>query len=228
MLTAEQKSNQSYHHGNVKEALLNVAMQFIEANQLESISLRRLSKEVGVSPAAVYNHFTDKDALMLAIKTRLYAEFNLFFEQRCDESDNPEQALLEMCLAYYHFSKEYPSRFNFLFGSTLPLEWSTPETVEVFCRCIVRARTLVLKIYEKYQIPCAEEAVVNTTLLIWSQLHGLVVLKNSGSIQAAVAYQDWPQTCALTNDQEVERLIKSHLEMMVSGILNGQHSESHH
>jgi len=228
MLSEKQKQNHPYHHGNVKEALISVAMRLMEDGQVSLISLRRLSKEVGVTPSAVYNHFSDKDALMLAIKTRVYEEFNQFFEERISDSNDPEESLLEMCLAYYHFSKEHPSRFQFLFSSVLPMEWSTPETVEVFCRCLVRTRKLVLGIYKKYQIPCSEEALVNTTLLVWSQLHGIVALRNSGSIQAAVAYQNWPSSCALIHDHEVERLIKSHRDNVVNGILNYQRSESHH
>jgi len=228
MLTEEQKSSQRYHHGNVKEALIDVAMALLEENQLARISLRRLSKEVGITPSAVYNHFVDKDALMLAIKTRVYEDFNRFFESRSSLTNNPEQALMEICLAYYHYSRQQPARFNFLFGSVLPQEWSTPETVEVSCRCIVRTRKLVLGIYEKYQIPCEEEDVVNATLLVWSGLHGIVTLRNSGSIQAAVTYQDWPSACALEADSEVEGIIETHVQNLVNGILNSQRSESHH
>lgn len=228
MLTEDQRSSQPYHHGNVKEALIDVAMKFIEANEVELISLRRLAREVGITPSAVYNHFDDKDALMLAIKLKLYEEFNCYFEARSSDTDNSEQALLEMCLSYYHFSQEFPSRFLFLFNSILPLEWSTPEMVEVSCRSIVKTRKLILQIYEKYRIPCGETDVVNTTLLVWSQLHGIVTLKNSGSIKAAVAYQNWPQSCALVNDDEAEQLIRNYVEMTVNAILNTQHSESHH
>ena len=187
MLIQQLHENQPYHHGNVKESLITVAMQLIKANRGELISLRRLAREVGVTPSAVYNHFSDRNALMLTIKIRIYEDFNKFFEARFSGTDNPEEALLEVCFAYYHFSKKYPAQFHFLFSSTLPLEWSTPEAVEVFCRSLVRTRKIILAIYQKHQITCSEEAVVQTTLLIWSQLHGIVMLRNSGSIQAAVA-----------------------------------------
>ena len=77
-------------------------------------------------------------------------------------------------------------------------------------------------------VPCSEETLVNSTLLVWSQLHGIVTLRISGSIQAAVAYQDWPAACALTHDDEVAQLIKNHRDNLVNGILNSQRSESHH
>lgn len=228
MLTEAHSISHPYHHGNVKEALINAAIDFIASNNTELISLRRLSKEIGITPSAVYNHFSDKDTLMLAVKIRIYESFNRFFEQNTAAVDSPEQALLEICLAYYHFSRSFPSEFRFLFDSTLPMEWSTAETVEICCRSIVKTRKLMFDIYRKYQIPCSEEAVVNTTLLIWSQLHGIVMLRNSGSIAAAVAYQDWPQSCALKEDKQVEKLIEEHIQIILNGLINSRRREDRH
>ena len=185
MFSEDIKTQQPYHHGNVKVALIDAAMALIDNSQTDEISLRRLAKEVGVTPSAVYNHFADKDSLMLAIKIRLYEEVNRFFDAQTDNSGDPEQTLLEICYAYYRFSQQQPARFLFLFSSVLPLERSTPEFIEVACHSLVRTRKLVYKIFEKYNVPCKEEDVVNTTVLIWSQLHGIVMLRNSGSIQTA-------------------------------------------
>ena len=227
MLTEEDKT-QPYHHGNVREALIGVGMQLIESNQVELLSLRRLAKEVGVTPSAVYNHFPNRNALMLAIKIRLYDEFNKFFENRSSNSGDPEQDLVEICLAYCHFSQEYPSRFHFLFSSILPIEWSTPDMVEIATQTLAKTRKLVLKIYDKYKVPCSEVKVVNTTLLIWAQLHGIVALKKSEIINAAVSYQGWPEACSLVSHEQVEGLIRNHLTMTVNAILNTQHTKSHH
>lgn len=224
----EKPQQRSYHHGNVKEALIDEAMKFIEADAVEQLSLRRLAREVGVTPSAVYNHFSDKNALMLAIKLRLYEEINQYFESHCQPTDDPEETLLQMCLAYYHYAREYPARFQMMFSQSLPMEWSTPEFVEVSCRCLASTRKTVLDIYSKYRIRCSEEAVVNTTLLVWTQLHGIIALKSSGSIKAAVAYQDWPARCALVNDEDVTSLIRQHVEMTVNAILNTRHSDGHH
>ena len=67
-----------------------------------------------------------------------------------------------------------------------------------------------------------------SSLLIWSQLHGIVSLKNTGGIKAAVTYQNWPQTCALVHDQDVKRLIKNHVDNTVQSIMNAQYNDSHH
>ncbi|MDA1289965.1 MAG: TetR/AcrR family transcriptional regulator, partial [Proteobacteria bacterium] len=220
MLIDTHKTSANYHHGNVKEALLIAAQSHIENNEGEMISLRALSKEVGVTPSAVYNHFADKSALILAIKIRIFQSFNRFFAASCKESESPDKALLEMCLAYFHFSREFPSQFRFIFSSSIPVEWSTQEVVDVSCRCIVRVRSLVFAIHKKYKLHCSEEEVVNATLLIWSQLHGIVTLRNSGLICAAVIHQKWPEKCGLTDNAQVEKLIKDHVQIMINGMLN--------
>lgn len=222
------QDKRAYHHGNVKEALIDAAMHFIEANDTERLSLRRLAKQVGVTPSAVYNHFADKNALMLAVKLRLYEEIDTYFESHCQPASDPEDYLLEMCLAYYHFAEEHPARFHVLFSSTLPREWSTPEFVEVSCRCLVRLRKTVLEIYNKYKVTCSESDVVNTTLLVWGQLHGIIALKKSGSIEAAVAFQDWPVNCALANDDDVKRLISRQVDMTVNAIMNARWRRANH
>lgn len=228
MLLDSRKTPSNYHHGNVKEALLNAAQNHIENNQGEMISLRALSKEVGVTPSAVYNHFADKNALILAVKIRIFQSFNKFFAENCKETENPDKALIEMCLAYFHFSREFPSLFQFIFSSPIPMEWLTDEIVDVSCHCIVRTRGFVFAIHEKYQLHCSEEEVVNATLLIWSQLHGIVTLRNSGLIGAAVSHQNWPEKCGLTGDEEVEKLIEGHVQIMINGMLSSSRGKSKH
>ena len=56
------EAHQPYHHGNVKDSLLAMAMELIDANQDELISLRKLANAVGITPSAVYNHFANLDA----------------------------------------------------------------------------------------------------------------------------------------------------------------------
>ena len=228
MLNHTQKTGDTYHHGNVKEALLDAAQNHIEHNKGKVISLRALSKEVGVTPSAVYNHFADKNALILAIKIRIYQDFNKFFAENCRETESPDKALIEMCFAYFHFSRKYPSQFRFLFSSSIPMEWSTAEFVDASCHCLVRTRALVFAIHEKYQLLCSEEEVVNATLLIWSQLHGIVTLRNSGLIAAAVGHQDWPELCSLTDEAQVEKLIEDHVTIMIKGMLGSSRGKGNH
>lgn len=211
-----------YHHGNVKEALVDEALKFIETEELASLSLRGLAREVGISPSAVYNHFADKNALMLAIKLRLYRDLNAYFARFRQPVADPEQSLLNMCLAYYRFAEDNPTHFQILFNSSLPQENATPEYIEISGRCLTETRRAVLKIFSKYHERVSEESVVRATMLIWSQLHGLISLKRSGTIKAAAANQDWPQSCRLTSEGDVEQLINIFVRNAVTAIMNAQ------
>lgn len=55
------------HHGNLKEALINHALEAAQTGTIESLSLRQASRELGVSPGAVYRHFADKGALLRSL-----------------------------------------------------------------------------------------------------------------------------------------------------------------
>jgi hypothetical protein len=54
------------------------------------------------------------------------------------------------------------------------------------------------------------------------------MLRNSGSISAAVTYQEWPSVCGLQENEEVEKLLREHVQMTVDAILSKQRNDSHH
>ena len=60
-------STSDYHHGNLRQSLLEASMRLLDKEGLEALSLRRLAEEVGVSRQAPYHHFKDKQALLAAI-----------------------------------------------------------------------------------------------------------------------------------------------------------------
>lgn len=216
----ETKSPNSYHHGNVKNALVEAAMGLMECEEFESLSLRRLAKEVGVTPSAVYNHFADKNALMVAIKKKAFEEFNDYFDQTCREEGDCEVLLMEMGLAYYRYSRLNPTRFAVLFRANNSRNNYNGDFLRVSCRTINRLRSVMLAIYEKYQIPCSEEQVVNSALIHWSQLHGLLLLKDSGSILAAVGCQGWPGSCSLRTGEDTEKLVRDMVQRLITGMVD--------
>ncbi|MFM1897109.1 MAG: hypothetical protein RLZZ385_2183 [Pseudomonadota bacterium] len=216
---AEPTAEHPYHHGNVKQALLDVAMALMEKESVDQLSLRRLAKEVGVTPSAVYNHFPDKHALMLAIKTRAFEALNDYFDENCTDTADPEAGLEEMYSAYYAFSRRSPACFAVLFspfitGSPVP----NSEFLHLSCRTINRLRGLILGVYQKYEVRCTDTMVVNSALLAWTQLHGLVILKDSGSIQAAVGCQGWPESCSLQLEADVDAILQEMIRHQVVGI----------
>ena len=68
-----------YHHGNLKEALVDTAMEMIDTDGLDAITLRDITQRLGTSRSAVYRHFENKEALILGVITRGYEQLDLLF-----------------------------------------------------------------------------------------------------------------------------------------------------
>lgn len=214
-----QRAPGTYHHGNVKNALIEAAMALMESEDIENLSLRRLAREVGITPSAVYNHFCDKNALMLAIKRQAFADFNDYFDSSCPVDADCEEALMQMGLAYYRYSRMFPARFAVLFTGNHKRVEVDGEFLRMSCRTINRLRSIMLAIHRKYNVTCSEETVVDAVLIFWSQLHGLVTLKDSGSIVATVGCQGWPRSCSLLTEVDSERLVQTMVQNSITGLL---------
>ena len=75
----------TYHHGNLKQALLDRAAEVIADQGIEALSLRGLARDVGVSHAAPARHFRDKKALLSALATEGYLRFSAYVTQAAEE-----------------------------------------------------------------------------------------------------------------------------------------------
>ena len=65
----------SYHHGNLREALIETGIQYVSNNGEATLSLRKISTACGVSHTAAYSHFADKEALLCAMRGHVTAQF---------------------------------------------------------------------------------------------------------------------------------------------------------
>jgi AcrR family transcriptional regulator len=223
-MTAEAlRAGQSYHHGNVKEALLTAAKKILETERVQSLTMRRLAKEVGVTPTAVYNYFADKDELIMAIKMELFEGFYSIIFPEEHRGDDPEKRLADAGYNYYLYSIHYRSYFDILFNYYLPPEILTDEYIECACRSEELLRDVVRDLYEKFEVAYDEDLLIKSFLSSWTQLHGLVMLINTGAIAATAQCKEWPERFAMTDNDEVRALIEDFVQKTVTSI---QHCSS--
>src|SRR5579859_4246626 len=106
-----------YHYGNLRSALLAEALRALAEGGPASLSLRELARRLGVSHAAPYRHFADKDVLLAAIAQQgfelLAAEVEAAAAQHPDES---LFQLADMGWAYVRFALRQPQHFQVMFG----------------------------------------------------------------------------------------------------------------
>ena len=109
----------SYHHGDLRAALLQAAGELLEKQGIAGLSLREAARQAGVSHNAPYRHFPDRDALLAALAAEGFSWLSKGFEN----------AARERGLAYVRFALKHPQRFRLMFGGVVPIA-SYPELRE--------------------------------------------------------------------------------------------------
>jgi AcrR family transcriptional regulator len=110
-----------YHHGNLKEALIDATLRMVEESGVEKVSVREAAKRAGVSPGAPFRHFPNRTALMTAVAEqatrRLRNEINRALAH-CD-SDDPLKRLEALGAAYMRWAVQNPTHFRIVSDRSL-------------------------------------------------------------------------------------------------------------
>src|SRR5580658_10780437 len=108
-----------YHHGDLRSALVDAAIGLIAERGVRGFSLAEASRRVGVTTAAPYRHFADRDALLAAVAVRSLQVFAAMVAVEAGDADEPAQRLAAMARAYVRFAAEQRPLFDTLFSSGL-------------------------------------------------------------------------------------------------------------
>src|SRR5882757_4974189 len=108
-------SKTTYHHGDLRAACLDAALELVEEGGETALSLRAVARRAGVSPAAPYRHYADREALVSAVATVGYRELAERLAAAHPSPSTPEQ-LASVAIAYVQFALERPALFRLMFG----------------------------------------------------------------------------------------------------------------
>ena len=118
-MTANQNTIQkrdSYHHGQLRPALVEAAIILLETQGAEHISLRGIARAVGVSQAAPYSHFKDKDALLAAVAEIGFQRLALHMADTATGERSARARLTKLVSGYLDFAKTHPALFHLMFA----------------------------------------------------------------------------------------------------------------
>jgi AcrR family transcriptional regulator len=107
------KPDRAYHHGDLRNALIDAGLTALEAQDASELSLRALARELGVSANAVYRHFADKDALLSALAAEGFRRFAREQREARAQLDTDPAAT---GLSYIRFAQRHPALFRLMFG----------------------------------------------------------------------------------------------------------------
>ncbi len=169
----------TYHHGDLRAALLAAGLRALETTGVSEISLRALAREVGVSATAVYRHFPDKRALLGAMALEGLARLGQMQKQAA--IDAGDQAFAATGRAYVRFALANPSLFRLAFTHCAGRQDALPQSD--------LAASMLLKNAAR-ATGGDEVAARRYALQAWALVHGLAMLMLDGQIPADEALID--------------------------------------
>jgi len=114
------KKDDTYHHGNLRQAMLLAAAEILAKKGLQGLTLRACARQAGVSHAAPAHHFAGLKGLLTAIAAESFQMIALVAERVYAQFDgNPDALLRTFAVSYSHFAKENPERFRLMFRRDL-------------------------------------------------------------------------------------------------------------
>lgn len=162
--------NKAYHHGNLREELVTEAMKVLREQNVKAVTLRKLSNSLGVSRAALYRHFRNKEALLTAVAALGFRMMRESFE-RNPQPEKPEYALAAIMENYITFATGNPKLYKLMFSRgifSLPVSNELREAASDACSGV----TEILKRMKSENDPAVS---INTA---WALVHGLSLLIN--------------------------------------------------
>ena len=170
-----------YHHGDLQASLLTTAMKMINKNGLESLSLRKLAENVGVSRTATYHHFKDKNNLLCSIAARGFIQWRERSDAIFQNSAlTNHEKYRQFVYAYVHFATQNPALYELMFGRTL---WKSDQSTQVLQKVAhpsFQYQLEMTKIWQQQGLLNNKEDTLRVTQVTWATLHGIAHLLIDG------------------------------------------------
>lgn len=166
-------SKETYHHGDLKNALVQAGMELLSTEGLSALSLRKVAARAGVSHSAPYAHFADKQALIAAISAE---GFRLLYQgiSAAMQASDPARALEGAAWAYLQFALDNRACFQLMFSGILEEEGQHPDFVSISHENFGLIETLTRRCQAAGLLRPGPADVA--ALSLWSLVHGFVSL----------------------------------------------------
>jgi AcrR family transcriptional regulator len=164
----------TYHHGDLRASCVRAAMELLEEGGETALSLRAVARRVGVSPAAPYRHYPDREALVSAVAAVGYRELAEKLAAAHPSPSTPEQ-MASVAIVYVQFALERPALFRIMFGEVCDRD--NDERVAATAAVSLYLREIVGRCF-----PDADAEPMATA--IWALVHGLAFLHLDGKLDA--------------------------------------------
>jgi AcrR family transcriptional regulator len=174
------KSRRSYHHGNLRRALLDEALATIRADGVDGVTLRDIGARLGVSRTALYRHFADKRALLAAVATEGFRRLREQLVTAWEKDGRGDAAFRAMGVAYVRFAVDNPSHYRVMFGGFVDPLAKEPE-LAAEARGAFQALVDAVAALQHDGVVLGDDALVMARYN-WALVHGIAMLAIDGQL----------------------------------------------
>ena len=172
----QKKARGQYHHGNLRSALIEAGLKLIAKKGVQSLTLREIGVQLGVSRMAAYRHFSNKADLLAAIRE---AGFTLFAdaldEARQGAGGSCASRLRAMAVAYIRFAASYPAYYEVMFGWNIEEPGKGPKPSPAGARAFGILEETIRHGQESGEIRAGNSVFL--ARIVWAQVHGISMLR---------------------------------------------------
>ncbi len=168
-------TSKAYHHGDLRQDLIDAAITLINEKGISDLSLRQLARQVGVSHNAPYRHFETKQALLMAVAEEGFTSLRKCLEQaKATSGDDSREQLCAIGLAYVQFALTHPAHYRVMFGNYRNDSCESASLAEVAEQSFM---VLVNIIQEGQETGVFQDSnTLNLARTAWSLVHGQAML----------------------------------------------------
>jgi AcrR family transcriptional regulator len=167
------RRSKPYHHGHLREALLQAAIQLIAEVGPAGFTLREVARRAGVSHNAPYRHFPDREDLLAAVAAQGFRELNEAMLEALRHQRSSVGRLKRAGLAYVEFALRRPEHFTVMFDAAVS-KHKTPDSAEAAEHAFGTLVSLVKSCQDEGRLPSGD--LHRFALLAWSMVHGIAKL----------------------------------------------------
>jgi len=185
-VSSETGSRSSYHHGDLREALLQAAESLLKEAGVAGLTLRACARRAGVSHAAPKHHFADVSDLLSEVAARSYDRLTDVLKAHRIGSGAPQERIVSVFRAYVAFARQYPNHFRLMFrwdamaSNNAALQAAASRTFAEMTSSVSLRRGDSEVTAETLEHRIRERGLQNDVLLAWSQIHGYAQLLLEG------------------------------------------------
>lgn len=174
-----------YHHGNLKQELIETGIRIISEEGFDHLSLRNISQQCGVSHNAIYRHFDSKEQMIDCCREYVTKSLTEHLKKAVNGLEYNLSALKKLCRTYISFYREHPTYYSFLYrNSSVKIVLTTDEIEDNYPP---------LEIFRNVCISSFDDRAEALAQLIryWSLMHGFIALVISPNVQIDDDKDDW-------------------------------------